>query len=186
MTETTESRQPQSAQAAHETGSQENPPPSETSAGTAAPQAAVERVTDVAAARQQERPPKDPKKVAAGRAGAAARKAKNERLLEELRAAKESFRPGEAARPASTGPPRPPKDQAPARADGPQECSQGERWTPWIIGVALGAAGGALMFFLRPGLMRGMQPPARPKLVATPRQPTVKIHLDGGDPFHME
>ena len=37
---------------------------------------------------------KDPKKVAAGRAGAAARKAKQEeRLLEQLRAAKESFRP---------------------------------------------------------------------------------------------
>ena len=36
---------------------------------------------------------KDPKKVAAGRTGAAARKAKQEeRLLEQLRAAKESFR----------------------------------------------------------------------------------------------
>ena len=37
--------------------------------------------------------PKDPKKVAAGRAGAAARKAKQERLLEELRAAKEAIAP---------------------------------------------------------------------------------------------
>lgn len=35
--------------------------------------------------------PKDPKKVAAGRAGAAARKAKQERLLEELRGAKEKL-----------------------------------------------------------------------------------------------
>ncbi|MEW8585163.1 MAG: hypothetical protein AB2531_05310, partial [Candidatus Thiodiazotropha sp.] len=42
---------------------------------------------------------KNPKKVAAGRAGAAARKAKQERLLEQLRAAKESFRPGEASIP---------------------------------------------------------------------------------------
>ena len=37
--------------------------------------------------------PKDPKKVAAGRAGAAAKKAKQERLLEELRAAKEAIAP---------------------------------------------------------------------------------------------
>ena len=37
---------------------------------------------------------KDPKKVVAGRAGAATRKAKQEeRLLEQLRVAKESFRP---------------------------------------------------------------------------------------------
>ena len=35
---------------------------------------------------------KDSKKVAAGRAGAAARKAKHELLLEAFRAAKESFR----------------------------------------------------------------------------------------------
>ena len=42
---------------------------------------------------------KDPKKVAAGRAGAAARKAKQERLLEQLRAAKGSFRSGEASVP---------------------------------------------------------------------------------------
>ena len=46
----------------------------------------VERVTVAS------RPSKDLKKVAAGRAGAAARKAKHERLLQELRAAKESFR----------------------------------------------------------------------------------------------
>ena len=39
--------------------------------------------------------------MAAGRAGAAARKAKQERLLEQLRAAKKSFRPpaGEASIP---------------------------------------------------------------------------------------
>ncbi|MCU7846330.1 MAG: hypothetical protein KZQ93_21045, partial [Candidatus Thiodiazotropha sp. (ex Monitilora ramsayi)] len=73
----------------------ENPPPSETepaqaqSTGIAA--ASAERVTGA--------PLKNPKKVAAGRAGAAARKAKQERLLEELRAAKESFRAGEASIP---------------------------------------------------------------------------------------
>ena len=47
-------------------------------------QSPVERVTEKI---------KDPKKVAAGRAGTAARKAKQERLLEQLRGAKESFRP---------------------------------------------------------------------------------------------
>ena len=47
-------------------------------------QSPVERVTEKV---------KDPKKVAVGRAGAAARKAKQERLLEQLRGAKESFRP---------------------------------------------------------------------------------------------
>ena len=48
----------------------------------------VERVTVAS------RPSKEPKKVAVGRAGAAARKAKakQERLFEELRAAKELFR----------------------------------------------------------------------------------------------
>ena len=40
---------------------------------------------------------KDPKKAGCG--GAAARKANQERLLEQLRAAKESFRPGEASMP---------------------------------------------------------------------------------------
>ena len=50
--------------------------------------APVERVTVAS------RPSKEPKKVAVGRAGAAARKAKakQERLFEELRAAKELFR----------------------------------------------------------------------------------------------
>ena len=47
-------------------------------------QSPMERVTEKV---------KDPKKVAVGRAGAAARKAKQERLLEQLRGAKESFRP---------------------------------------------------------------------------------------------
>ena len=47
--------------------------------------APVERVTVAS------RPSKDPKKVAAGRDDAVARKAKHERLVEEFRAAKESF-----------------------------------------------------------------------------------------------
>ena len=54
---------------------------------TEEPPPAVSRVTDPGPAKQ-----KDPKKVAAGRAGAAARKAKHERLLEELRDGKEALR----------------------------------------------------------------------------------------------
>ena len=82
-------------------------------------QSPVERVTEKV---------KNPKKVAAGRAGAAARKAKQERLLEQLRGAKESFRP-----PAGDGTPAniPPKE-----ADHEQAVSRPERregltnWTP--------------------------------------------------------
>ena len=50
-------------------------------------QSPVESVTEKKA--------KDPKKVAAGRAGAAARTAAQKRLLEQLQAAKESLRPGD-------------------------------------------------------------------------------------------
>ena len=74
--------------------------------------------------------------MAAGRAGAAVRKAKQEWLLEQLRGAKESFRP-----PAGDGTPAniPPKE-----ADQEQAVSQPERrewltnWTPWIIGLSYG------------------------------------------------
>ena len=87
----------------------------------------VERVTEKV---------KDPKKVVAGRAGPAARKAKQEeRLLEQLRVAKESFRP--------TPPPPPAGDDASANIP-PKEAaavSQTERregltnWTPWVLGA---------------------------------------------------
>ena len=89
----------------------------------------VERVTEKV---------EDPKKVAAGRAGAAARKVKQEeRLLEQIRAAKESFRP--TAAPANI----PPKeaDQAVSR---PERREGLTNRTPWIVGVCL--TGGALVF----------------------------------------
>ena len=50
-------------------------------------QSPVEKVTEKKA--------KDPKKVATGRAGAAARTAAQKRLLKQLQAAKESLRPGD-------------------------------------------------------------------------------------------
>ena len=90
-------------------------------------QSPVERVTEKV---------KDPKKVAAGRAGAAAWKAKQERLLKQLQGAKESFRP-----PAGDGTPAniPPKeaDQEQAvSADKRPEHREGlTNWTPWIVGA---------------------------------------------------
>ena len=84
-------------------------------------QSPVERVTEKV---------KDPKKVAAGRASAAARKAKQERLLEQLRGAKESFRP-----PAGDGTPAniPPKEADQEQAVSRPECREGlTNWTPWI------------------------------------------------------
>ena len=86
---------------------------------------------------------KDPKKVAAGRAGAAARKAKQEeRLLEQLRVAKESFR-----HPAGDGTSTniPPKEAAAVSADKRPERREGlTNWTPWVVRACL--AGGALVF----------------------------------------
>ena len=85
---------------------------------------------------------KDPKKVAAGRASAAARNAKQERLLEQLRGAKESFRP-----PAGDGTPAniPPKEGDQEQAASWPERSEGlTNWTPWIPGACL--TGGALLF----------------------------------------
>ena len=91
----------------------------------------VERVTEKV---------KDPKKVVAGRAGAAARKAKQEeRLLEQLRVAKESFRPPAGN---DTSANIPPKEEA---AVFQTECREGlTNWTPWVVGACL--AGGALVF----------------------------------------
>ena len=68
----------------------------------------VERVTEP----RQEKV-KDPKKVAAGRAGAAARKTKQERLLEQLRGTKESFRlPAGDGTPANIPPKEADQEQA--------------------------------------------------------------------------
>ena len=101
-------------------------------------QSPVERVTD-----PRQKKVKDPRKVAAGRAGAAARKAKQERLLEQLRAAKESFRP-----PAGDGTSAniPPKEADQEHTDKRLEHNREglTNWTPWIVGACL--TGGALMF----------------------------------------
>ena len=102
--------------------------PVERPAETASPAvpAHVERVT--------KKKVKDPKKVAAGRAGAAARQ---KRLLEQLQAAKESLRPPVSA-----------ADNDDTSAS-PKEAKRTEErpepnWIPWIIGACL--AGGSLAY----------------------------------------
>lgn len=106
---------------------------------------------------------KDPKKQAAGRAGAAARKAKQERLLEELRAAKEAIAP--AATPVADGAVAKQQEQpvtgttrsasrvnqqrhsvssAPADPGDPARSAAeaAADWTPWIlVGAGLAALG---------------------------------------------
>ena len=83
---------------------------------------------------------KYPKKVVAGRASAVARKPKQEeRLLEQLRVAKESFRPPAGD---DTSANIPPKE---ATAVSRQERCEGlTNWTPWVVGACF--AGGALVF----------------------------------------
>ena len=119
--------------------------------------------------------------MAAGRAGAAARKAKQEeRLLEQLRAAKGSFRP--TAAPANI----PPKeaDQAVSR---PERREGLTNWTLWIVGACL--TDGALVF------LRQTRSPA--SVAAGPVYSATKQRVDkpprpdrqlkpGPDPFYME
>lgn len=105
----------------------------------------VERVTELKPVAKPTRE-KDPKRVAAGRAGAAARKANQAKLQKELMAAKEAMRCDTdtvniAA--ANTVPARTVKQQESASTD----------WTPWIIAAA---AAGVVMF-------QCMQPPVGQK-----------------------
>ena len=88
---------------------------------------------------------KDPKKVAAGRAGAAARKAKQESLLEELSAAKQSLQTeavAEAATPVADVVPKeqPVAKQQPMPAPGDPGDPVKADWTPWILLVGAGLA----------------------------------------------
>ena len=120
---------------------------------------------------------KDPKHVAAGRAGATARKAKQDELLEQLRGVKESFRPPAA--------PPPKEEQAVFR---PERREGLTNWTQWIVGACL--TGGALMFLPR---LRATQTksPAGPvdsapkSRVNKPPRPDRQLK-PGPDPFYME
>ena len=148
---------------------------------------------------------KDPKKVAAGRAGAAARKAKQESLLEELRAAKQSLQTeavAEAATPVADVVPKeqpvadvPSQQPMPAPRD-PVVALQHVKadWTPWILLVGAGLA--ALCVWRSPlvklterqqkqqhpearssGAMLARQPPATPRCAQHLKVPD--------DPFYM-
>ena len=140
-------------------------------------QSPVERVTD------PKQKVKVLKKVAAGRAGAAARKAKQERLLEQLRAAKESFRPpaGEASIPPTEADS---KDQEHTDKR-PEHNREGlTNWTPWLIGACL--TGGALMFL--PRLRATQMPQAAQTSGGTAAGPidTAPEQLEANpDPFYM-
>ena len=119
---------------------------------------------------------KDPKKVVTGRAGAAARKAKQEeQLLEQLRVAKESFRPPAGD---DTSANIPPKEAA--------AVSQTERrealtnWTPWVVWAC---RRGAHVF--RSAQTR--RPASAAPVDSAPKQPAPGARqLKTRDPFYME
>ena len=91
---------------------------------------------------------KDPKKLAVGRAGAAARQ---KRMLEQLQAAKESLRPPVSAAD-NDGTSASPKEAK--RTDERPEPN----WIPWIIGACL--AGGSLAYVFAGENMRLRASPA--------------------------
>ena len=136
----------------------------------------VERVTEKV---------KDKKKVAAGRAGAAARKAKQEeRRLEQLRAAKESFRPHPPTPAAPANIPPKEADQAVSR---PERREGLTNWTPWIVGASL--TEGALLFLRqtrRPASVAAGPVDSAPKQpVNKPPRPDRQLKASP-DPFYME
>ena len=145
---------------------------------------------------------KDPKKVAAGRAGAAARKAKQESLLEELRAAKQSLQTeaiAEAATPVADVVPKeqPVAKQQPMPTPGdPVVALQHVKadWTPWILLVGAGLA--ALCVWRSPlvKLMERQQKQQHPEARSSgatlahqpPATPRCAQHLKvPDDPFYM-
>ena len=145
---------------------------------------------------------KDPKKVAAGRAGAAARKAKQESLLEELRAAKQSLQTeavAEAATPVADvvvakQQEQPVAKQQPMPAPGDPGDPVKADWTPWILLVGAGLA--ALCVWRSPLVklterqQKQQHPEARSSGATLARQPPATPrcaqHLKvPDDPFYM-
>ena len=121
--------------------------------------------------------------MAAGRAGAAARKAKQEeRLLEQLRASKESFRPRAGDVKSAN---IPPKEAAAVSADKRPERREGlTNWTLWVVGACL--PGGALVC-LRNAQTRSPASVAAAPVDSAPKQPAPGAkQLRIRDPFYME
>lgn len=119
---------------------------------------------------------KDPKKVAAGRAAAAARQAKEDKLKADLQEAKLKL----------VGPSDsqidPPKSELPEQRTGPPElpARNATDWKPGIIGV-VGLAG-AVLLYLKPWGSRGKQaPPDKGGLKKEPKPSPKQAPPDKGD-----
>ena len=141
------------------------------------------RVTDpkTTETTRQSPKPKDPRKVATGRAGAASRRKKQERLLEELQKAKEAQWDAEST---SDAPPDRELKDPPVPAK-PAVEEKIEKSTP-AVGFAIGAAA-ALLGIIYLVASRRAPPVAlqqTPKKLVTPPPPAE--HLNVSDPFHME
>ena len=132
---------------------------------------------------------KDPQKVAAGRAGAVARRARQECLLAELRAAKEAINPSseavaEAATPvADVFVAKQQPMHAPATHSVRHEVSKAN-WTPWLLSAGAGLA--ALYVLHTP-----QQHPEAASSVSSgasrpPSTPPCAQQLKVTDPYHME
>ena len=124
---------------------------------------------------------KDPKKVAAGRAGAAARMAKHELLLEAFRAAKESFRaPDDVTREHVAVPvawqPREQEREQQEHADKRQH----NYWTLLIISLTGGAALAVAALRVLP-----VKKPTQTTDVSV-QTPKLNVLLEPSRPFSME
>ena len=121
--------------------------------------------------------------MAAGRAGAAARKAKQEeRLLEQFRASKESIRPPPPPAGDGTSANIPQKEAAAVSADKGPERREG--LTNWVFGACL--ADGALVF-LRNAQTRSPASVAAAPVDSAPKQPAPGAkQLNTRDPFYVE
>ena len=136
--------------------------PAYSSEGTA-PRAKLAHVEGVS-----EKKAKDPKKVAAGRAGAAARL---KRLIEQFQAAKESLRPPVSAAD-NDGTSASPKEAKPLKRT--DERTEPD-WIPWITGACL--AGGSLAYVFAGENMRLRASPASVAAGPAPKVQDKRPHL---------
>ena len=129
---------------------------------------------------------KDPKKVAAGRAGAAARKAK---LLEQLRAAKESFRPPAGGGTSANIHPKEADQEQAVSGDKRRENSHEglTNWTRRPLGFVL-RAGRSCFFETRKQEVprRRRQAPLTPRPSSLWMPPGAKQLKTTPDPFYTE
>ena len=135
--------------------------------------------------------------MAAGRAGAAARKAKQERLLEQLRAAKESFRPPAGDGTSASIPPKEADSKDQEHTDKrPEHNRKGlTHWTHGSLGLDLRAVDSCVFKTRKssqqevPRLWR--QAPCTPRpsslWISPPIPPLGAKQLEASpDPFYME